>query len=299
MRTRHLSICLVIAWPSLLAHAAPGSRRTFEEEIDASPSRSTGRRSVEKLLRDRATRTTSTNDNLFGTSANEQQSFETEDRIRGIGLPKVSDRLKLGSVSFRTAFQSMRDAFFNAEQEEESTTDPISPVSTSRQPVTSTRPPIGSTSTPSTRRSPSAVPLAESPEPSSPNLLFIVSDQLRYDAVRYVQDRMSIYDEKLKVSTPNLDRLAASGAYFETAYSTVPICVPSRVSLFTGCTAERTGVGSNALYSEEVYERMDIFKNRIENVSTYEQLLVEHRGYQAENYGKWHIVSSVAGSCAP
>jgi len=46
-----------------------------------------------------------------------------------------------------------------------------------------------------------------------PNVLFLVSDQLRYDCLRFVQDRMALYDGKLKVNTPNIDRLAAKVLY--------------------------------------------------------------------------------------
>ena len=54
----------------------------------------------------------------------------------------------------------------------------------------------------------------------STNLLFIVCDQLRFDALSYAQNRLPDYDnpEILKIRTPNIDRLAARGAYFTDAY---------------------------------------------------------------------------------
>jgi hypothetical protein len=51
-----------------------------------------------------------------------------------------------------------------------------------------------------------------------PNILLVMTDQQRYDTIRYVQDQMSRYDSALKINTPNLDTLLESGAYFETAY---------------------------------------------------------------------------------
>jgi len=37
------------------------------------------------------------------------------------------------------------------------------------------------------------------------------------------------------VRTPNLDRLAAEGTYFRNAFSPMPVCVPARYSVITGC----------------------------------------------------------------
>jgi arylsulfatase A-like enzyme len=47
------------------------------------------------------------------------------------------------------------------------------------------------------------------------------------------------------VATPAIDRLAARGVRFERAYAQVAMCSPSRVSLLTGWTPERTGVWQN------------------------------------------------------
>ena len=59
-----------------------------------------------------------------------------------------------------------------------------------------------------------------------PNILFIMTDQHRWDCVGANGNRL--------IKTPNLDRLAASGANFTHAFVQAPVCVPSRVSFFTG-----------------------------------------------------------------
>ena len=64
------------------------------------------------------------------------------------------------------------------------------------------------------------------PEYERPNLLYIHSDQ-------HSPFVTGCYGDPL-VQTPNLDRLAASGALFENCYCTSPICVPSRMSMLTG-----------------------------------------------------------------
>lgn len=51
---------------------------------------------------------------------------------------------------------------------------------------------------------------------SKPNLLFIVTDQHRYDAIGIIQQRMKDYVNKIKVRTPNIDALARRGVTFDT-----------------------------------------------------------------------------------
>src|SRR3954466_13437015 len=42
--------------------------------------------------------------------------------------------------------------------------------------------------------------------------------------------------------TPNVDRLAASGMRFTAAYSTCPVCSPTRASMMTGRYPQRTDI---------------------------------------------------------
>ena len=59
-----------------------------------------------------------------------------------------------------------------------------------------------------------------------PNVLWICSDQQRYDT-------LGCYGNKF-VKTPNLDGLAQGGAIFEYAHSQSPVCTPSRACFLTG-----------------------------------------------------------------
>ncbi|HXI16084.1 MAG TPA: sulfatase-like hydrolase/transferase [Chloroflexota bacterium] len=68
--------------------------------------------------------------------------------------------------------------------------------------------------------------MVESPALRRPNILHILSDQHS----PYV---LGCYGDGV-VHTPNLDRIAAHGALFESAYCPSPICVPSRMSMLTG-----------------------------------------------------------------
>ena len=59
-----------------------------------------------------------------------------------------------------------------------------------------------------------------------PNVLFIVCDQMRGDALSFLGPG--------NARTPNLDRMARGGVAFENCFSNNPVCVPSRKSWFSG-----------------------------------------------------------------
>lgn len=70
------------------------------------------------------------------------------------------------------------------------------------------------------------------------NLIVIKTDQQRFDTLGCCGHRL--------LRTPHLDALAGRGWMMENAFCTSPLCVPSRVSFFTGQYPHRTGSVSNA-----------------------------------------------------
>ena len=78
------------------------------------------------------------------------------------------------------------------------------------------------------------------------NVIFMLADQLRADSV-------GCYGNAI-VQTPNLDKLAAEGTRFDSAYAQHPQCVPSRSSILTGRYPHANGAISNhcAMNSQEV-----------------------------------------------
>ena len=60
---------------------------------------------------------------------------------------------------------------------------------------------------------------------SKPNILWIITDQQRFDSVGYVNPF---------IKTPNIDRLASSGIVCNNAYVQSQQCQPSRASMLTG-----------------------------------------------------------------
>ena len=59
-----------------------------------------------------------------------------------------------------------------------------------------------------------------------PNIIFILTDDQRWDALGFAGNSI--------IQTPEMDRLALEGIYFENAFVTTPICAASRASILTG-----------------------------------------------------------------
>ncbi len=72
-----------------------------------------------------------------------------------------------------------------------------------------------------------------------PNILFICTDQQRYDAVGCYGNRHII--------TPAIDALAAEGVLFEQCYVQNPVTAPSRASLVTGRYPHAHGLWANGV----------------------------------------------------
>ena len=71
-----------------------------------------------------------------------------------------------------------------------------------------------------------------------PNFLVIISDEHRKDAMGCAWHPL--------VHTPHLDRLAARGTRFTNAYTSSPMCVPTRAALACGDHVHRTGFWDSA-----------------------------------------------------
>ena len=73
-----------------------------------------------------------------------------------------------------------------------------------------------------------------------PNVLFLTADQLRTDALGSYGGTWS--------RTPNIDALASRGVWFQQAYASAPLCVPSRTTWLTGRYPDEHGsVDNNVL----------------------------------------------------
>lgn len=108
-----------------------------------------------------------------------------------------------------------------------------------------------------------------------PNVVLIVADDLGYGDV-------GCYNEKAKVATPHLDRLAREGMRFTDAHSPATVCTPSRYSLMTGQMAFRVPNGGR------VFDGVGGPSLMAPGRLTLPGMLRAH-GYATACVGKWHV----------
>lgn len=142
-----------------------------------------------------------------------------------------------------------------------------------------------------------------------PNVIFILADDLGINDI-------STFGGGLaggRVPTSNIDRLAADGALFTTAYSGTGTCAPSRAMLMTGRYPTRTGFeytptppGMSRIVpmfandmrtglppTEQVKENEKLMPPFAEQGLPSEEITIaevlKERGYHTVHIGKWHL----------
>ncbi|MCB9207075.1 MAG: sulfatase [Ignavibacteriales bacterium] len=100
-----------------------------------------------------------------------------------------------------------------------------------------------------------------------PNIIFILTDDQRWDEIGYAGNKI--------IQTPEMDKLAKDGNYFNYAFVTTPICAASRASIMTGLY-ERT--------HKFTFETPPLRKKYID--LSYPKLLKEN-GYKTGFIGKF------------
>lgn len=115
---------------------------------------------------------------------------------------------------------------------------------------------------------PPGAPAAE----RKPNIVYIVADDLGWKDVGF--------NGCADIQTPNLDKLAATGAKLDQFYAQ-PMCTPTRAALMTGRYPFRYGLQTLVIPSVSTY-----------GLATDEWLLpqaLKEAGYQTAIIGKWHL----------
>lgn len=103
-------------------------------------------------------------------------------------------------------------------------------------------------------------------EPRRPNILFILTDQQRFDTIAALGNG--------QIKTPTLDRLVRDGTAFTRAYTPSPVCVSARCALVTGKPPHQTGCADNAPMPQNAPSFME---------------RLQAGGYQTHGVGKMHF----------
>ena len=102
-----------------------------------------------------------------------------------------------------------------------------------------------------------------------PNIVVVLVDDLRFDEFHAAGHPY--------LETPNIDRLAAEGAWFVNAFHAVPLCSPNRATLLTGQFPSRHGIIDNLA--------RDLTSHHLETFN----IPLQAAGYRTAFIGKWHM----------
>lgn len=117
---------------------------------------------------------------------------------------------------------------------------------------------------------------SEVPAASRPNIVLVMADDMGWGETGY-------YDHPV-LKTPNLDAMAANGLRIDRFYAGAPNCSPTRATVMTGRSNDRTGVENHG-YALRLQEH------------TLAQALRDS-GYATAHFGKWHL-NGMRGPGAP
>lgn len=102
-----------------------------------------------------------------------------------------------------------------------------------------------------------------------PNIIVVLVDDMRWDEFGAAGHAY--------IRTPNIDRLAAEGVMFTNAFTTTPLCSPSRACFLTGQYAHVNGIVDNTARDAQSHALMT-FPRALDSI-----------GYETAFMGKWHM----------
>lgn len=109
---------------------------------------------------------------------------------------------------------------------------------------------------------------------SSPNIIYILADDLGYGDLK-------CFNPEGKIHTPNLDTMAANGIMFTDAHTSSAVCSPTRYGILTGRYNWRSSLKKSVLSG---YSKSLIKQGR----TTIAEML-RSQGYTTAYIGKWHL----------
>ena len=121
--------------------------------------------------------------------------------------------------------------------------------------------------------SPSVQPLPRLAGVKPRNIVFILADDHRYDALGFMGNPI--------VKTPNIDAIAHRGVHLRNAFVTTSLCSPSRATILTGLYAHQHHVVDN--------------NSPIPPGTVFFPQYLQKGGYQTALIGKWHMGEDSGG----
>ena len=131
---------------------------------------------------------------------------------------------------------------------------------------------------------------------SRPNVVLILADDLGWSDT-------TLFGTTRFYKTPNIERLAKRGMTFTRAYSSSPLCSPTRASVLTGLSPARHGITSPNCHLPKVTLKATATTNgsprqkatipdSVSRLDTEYYTLAEmfrDNGYATGHFGKWHL----------
>ncbi len=117
-----------------------------------------------------------------------------------------------------------------------------------------------------------------------PNVIFIMVDDLGWMDLACQGNKV--------VDTPNIDRFAAEGMRFTSAYSAAPVCTPTRAAVLTGKSPARLHMTTHAPggflpKASKFLPAKTLIDLPLEHLTIAERL--KEAGYRNAFLGKWHL----------
>ena len=131
-----------------------------------------------------------------------------------------------------------------------------------------------------------------------PNVVFILADDLGWSDT-------TLFGTTTLYQTPNIQRLALRGMTFTRAYSSSPLCSPTRASVLTGLSPARHGITAPTCHLPKVIlkpvlatrgspKQKATIPESVSRLDTDHYTMAEmlrDNGYATGHFGKWHLGS--------
>jgi arylsulfatase A len=116
-----------------------------------------------------------------------------------------------------------------------------------------------------------------------PNVIVLLADDLGYSGLQCFGSDLH--------ETPHLDKMAADGMKFTSAYSACTVCSPTRASVMTGKYPARLHLTDFISGQKRPFSKLNVpdWTMRLEHSETTIAEYLKRNGYSSAHIGKWHL----------